>query len=62
MDWTDTVPQGDPETVVELPHCTLLGLLIKGVRGRPVMLGIKLDTNGQPESCAEGVLVDVGVR
>ena len=47
----DTVPQGDPDTVVLLPEGSILGLYIKGVRGH-VMLGIREDAEGQPMSCA----------
>lgn len=47
----DTEPQGDPETVVLLPGCSLVGLYIRGVVGN-VMLGIREDEVGRPVSCA----------
>lgn len=47
----DRVPQGDPDTVVLLPHGSLLGLHIMGLPGH-VMLGIREDAEGQPVSCA----------
>ena len=48
----DTVPQGDPDTVVLLPGGALVGLYIKGLKEGKVMLGIREDAEGQPVSCA----------
>ena len=47
----DLFPQGDPETVVVLPHGSLIGLYIRGLYGH-VMLGIREDAYGRPVSCA----------
>lgn len=55
----DLTPQGDPETVVLLPHGgALVGLYIKGVTG-PTMLGIREDDEGQPLSMAIGDLFEI---
>ena len=51
VDPLDLVAQGDPETVVLLPGCSLVGLYIRGVVGA-VMLGIREDEVGRPVSCA----------
>lgn len=51
MDAIDKTPQGDPETVVILPHGSLIGLKIRGLYGH-VMLGIREDEQGHPVSCA----------
>lgn len=48
----DREPQGDPDTVVLLPHGALVGLYIRGLKGGPVMLGIRKDADGQLVSCA----------
>lgn len=47
----DCRAQGDPDTVVLLPHGALVGLYIKGLK-RLTMLGIREDTEGRPVSCA----------
>lgn len=52
MDWEDFQPQGDPETVVLLPHGALVGLHILNSGFGAVMLGIREDEHGQPVSCA----------
>lgn len=57
VDPRDLVAQGDPDTVVLLPDCTLLGLYIRGVEGQ-VMLGIKEDREGYPVSCGVGIAMD----
>lgn len=55
--WTydirDVSPQGDPETVVFLPGArgSIVGLRILGLEDH-VMIGIREDTHGQPQSCA----------
>lgn len=53
VDPLDEIAQGDPETVVLLPHGqgSLVGLRIRGVAGE-VMLGIREDEVGRPVSCA----------
>ena len=51
VDPRDRVAQGDPETVVLLLRCSLVGLLIRGVSG-DVILGIREDAHGRPVSCA----------
>lgn len=51
VDPLDLVSQGDPETVVLLRGCSLVGLHIRGVVGE-VMLGIREDEVGRPVSCA----------
>ena len=51
VDPEDQQAQGEPETIVTLPHCSLVGLQIVGVAGH-VMLGIKEDRFGNPISCA----------
>ena len=48
----DRVPQGDPDTVVLLPHGAIVGLYIRGLPEGKVMLGIREDAEGQPVSCA----------
>lgn len=48
----DTVPQGDPDTVVLLPDGALVGLYIRGLTNGHVMLGIREDAEGRPMSCA----------
>ena len=53
VDPKDRVAQGDPETVVLLPHGALVGLYIRGVTSKEhIMLGIREDADGQPVSCA----------
>lgn len=54
VDPRDLAPQGDPETVVLLPsgQGSLVGLHIRGVTGRHLMLGIREDELGRPEACA----------
>ena len=52
QDPRDTVPMGEPETVVYLPQGSLVGLRIPGVPGHRT-LGIREDAHGQPVSCAE---------
>ena len=49
---TDRQPQGDPETVVVLPHGVLVGLHILHSGHGSIMLGIREDAQGQPVSCA----------
>ena len=48
----DARPQGEPDTVILLPHGSLVGLHIRGVAGG-IVLGIREDAEGQPISCAE---------
>ena len=49
----DRVAQGEPETVVYLPHGgQLLGLHIRAAGAWPAMLGIRLNPQGEPVSCA----------
>lgn len=54
VDPRDLVAQGDPETVVLLPsgQGSLVGLHIRGITGRHLMLGIREDELGRPEACA----------
>ena len=52
IDPRDLVAQGDPETVVLLPSGALVGLHIRGITGRHLMLGIREDECGRPEACA----------
>lgn len=47
----DLLPQGEPETVVILPTGSILGLSILGL-AKPLMLGIREDRDGYPQSCA----------
>lgn len=55
----DRQPQGDPETVVLLPHGgALVGLYIRGITGT-AMLGIREDAEGQPVSCAIGEMWEI---
>lgn len=57
---TDLEPQGDPETAVYLQgHDTLIGLHIRGL-DTSVMLGIREDAQGAPQSCAiaEAIAID----
>jgi len=54
VDPLDLVAQNDgkgPETEVVLPSGALIGLRILGVAG-DIMLGIRKDQHGRPESCA----------
>lgn len=52
-DFKDLLPMGDPETVVFLPNkATLLGLHVVGLIDGDVMLGIRCDELGRPETCA----------
>lgn len=51
-DARDLEPQGDPETIVFLPHHEqIAGLHIRGLES-DVMLGIKMTDTGVPLSCA----------
>lgn len=52
MDVIDLLPQGDPETVVLLPHGALVGLFIRDSGYGDLMLGIREDAEGRPVSCA----------
>lgn len=52
VDPIDRYPQGDPETVVLLPHGALVGLHILHSGHGQIMLGIREDAQGQPVSCA----------
>lgn len=49
----DLAPQGDPETVVFLPGArgSIVGLRILGLEDH-VMIAIKEDNKGRPQSCA----------
>lgn len=49
----DLVAAGDPETVVFLPGArgSIVGLRILGLEDH-VMIGIREDAHGQPQSCA----------
>lgn len=52
----DREAQGDPEWIVCLPEGVLLGLCVRGLRGGPVVLGIREDAEGAIVSCA--ILLD----
>jgi hypothetical protein len=60
----DDTPQGEPETVVELPSGeSILGLYVRGLLCH-LMLGIRLDDLGQPSRCAivTQIAIDTSTR
>jgi hypothetical protein len=60
IDDCDLMPQGDPETVVFLPkHKQLLGLYIRGMNTH-AMLGVSMDGEGRPDSCA--IVNEIGIQ
>lgn len=58
----DRFPQGDPDTVVPLPHGeTIVGLAIRGVE-HAIVLGVREDDLGRPVSCAVTNALLLGVN
>jgi hypothetical protein len=51
-EFKDLIPMGDPETVICLPHGSLLGLHVVGLEDGDRMIGIRCDELGRPETCA----------